>query len=149
MAIPEVTPDQAKARLDSGQGYVYLDVRTVPEFNAGRPAGAWNIPVAEPNPVLGQMELNPKFMTLVEATFPKETRFLVGCKTGGRSAKATEMMLRAGYKDVASVDGGFMGITDETGHVVKEGWSTQGYPVERGEAGDRGYAAISKRAAGK
>lgn len=149
MAIPEVTPDQAKARLDSRQGYVYLDVRTVPEFNNGRPPGALNIPVAEPNPALGQMELNPRFMALVEATIPKDARVLVGCKTGGRSAKATEMMLEAGYKDVASVDGGFMGITDETGHVVKEGWSTLGYPVERGEAGDRGYAAISRGAAGK
>ena len=145
MAIPEITPEQAKTRLDSGQGYVYLDVRTVPEFNNGRPPGALNIPVAEPNPVLGQMELNPKFMALVEATFSKDSRILVGCKTGGRSAKATEMMLKAGYKDVVSVDGGFMGITDDKGDVVKEGWSTLGYPVERGEAGERGYAAISRK----
>jgi rhodanese-related sulfurtransferase len=35
MEIKRITPEEAKELLDSNSGYVYLDVRTVPEFDAG------------------------------------------------------------------------------------------------------------------
>ncbi len=44
--IKRITPEQAKELLDSNQGYVYLDVRTVPEFEAGHVPGAKNVPGA-------------------------------------------------------------------------------------------------------
>ena len=39
MEINRVTPEKAKELLDSNTGYVYLDVRTVPEFDAGHVPG--------------------------------------------------------------------------------------------------------------
>src|SRR3990172_5662980 len=48
MTNPNVTPVEAKRRIET-QGYVYLDVRTVPEYEAGHPSGALNVPVVEPD----------------------------------------------------------------------------------------------------
>jgi len=137
MPIPEITPEQAKQCLDGTDGYVYLDVRTPAEFVAGHPAGALNIPVAMINPATGGMELNPRFLEAACARLAKETKLIVGCKSGQRSAAATQMLLQAGYQNVVSMCGGFGGVIDPTGHVLHEGWSTLGYPVERGHA-DRG-----------
>ena len=49
MEIKRITPEQTKELLDSNTGYIYLDVRTVPEFDAGHVPGAKNIPVVEPD----------------------------------------------------------------------------------------------------
>ena len=46
MNVPEVSPEGAKRRMERRDAYVYLDVRTVPEFIGGHPPGALNIPVA-------------------------------------------------------------------------------------------------------
>ena len=40
MEIKRITPEEAKQLLDSNTGYVYLDVRTVPEFDAGHVGSA-------------------------------------------------------------------------------------------------------------
>ena len=40
MEIKRITPEQAKELLDSNQGYIYLDVRIVPEFEAGHRPGS-------------------------------------------------------------------------------------------------------------
>jgi len=145
MALKSVTAQEANELLGSGDGYVYLDVRTPAEFQAGRPPGAINIPVAQIN-ARGQMALNDSFLTVVAANIAPGTNLLLGCRTGQRSAIAQEMLHQAGYTNTANVDGGFSGITDAMGHVVQEGWSTLGLPVERGDAGASGYEAVQERA---
>jgi rhodanese-related sulfurtransferase len=145
MELPAINPEEAKKLLDSDSSYVYLDVRTPAEFQAGRPTGAINIPVAEMNPVSGSMELNPKFMDVVTAHIGKEAKVIVGCRSGARSAAAQELMHQAGYTDTSNMLGGFGGKSDATGQVITEGWSTLGYPTERGDAGDAGYAALSTK----
>lgn len=140
MSIAQVTPEEAKRLLDGG-GVIYLDVRTVPEFVNGHTPSAVNIPVAELNPQTGRMELNEKFLGVVSANIPPDAQLIVGCKTGGRSAAACEMLSQAGYKNLRNMVGGFGGITDPTGQVVQEGWSTLGYPIERGDGGAKSYAS--------
>ena len=39
---------------------------------------------------------------------PRDRRILIHCKVGGRSAEATRLALRAGYTDVANVEGGII-----------------------------------------
>ncbi|HXM94731.1 MAG TPA: rhodanese-like domain-containing protein [Candidatus Dormibacteraeota bacterium] len=39
MEIKRIIPEQTKELLDSNAGYIYLDVRTVPEFDAGHVPG--------------------------------------------------------------------------------------------------------------
>lgn len=145
MPIAQVTPQEAKRLLDGG-GYVYLDVRTVPEFVNGHAPSAVNIPVVEMNPQIGAMELNEKFLGVVSANFQPDTQLIVGCKTGGRSTTACQMLTQAGYKNVRNLAGGFSGVTDPSGHVVQEGWSTLGYPIERGDGGVKSYASLSSTA---
>ena len=145
MHIAQVSPKEAKRLLDIG-GAVYLDVRTVPEFVNGHAPSAVNIPVAEINPQIGRMELNEKFLGVVTANIPTDAQLIVGCKTGGRSTTACEMLAQAGYKNLSNLVGGYSGVTDPTGQVVQEGWSTLGYPIERGDGGAKSYLSLSEPA---
>ncbi len=141
MSYTNITPEQAKKLVES-EGCVYLDVRTVPEFVAGHAPASLNVPVLEINPATGGRDMNQKFLGVVQAAIPTDAKIVVGCKTGGRSATACEILARAGYKNLRNIDGGFAGVTDPTGQVVKEGWSTLGYPIERGEGGERSYSLL-------
>lgn len=144
MTLREVTPEEAN-QLMSEQRYLYVDVRTPAEFQAGRPAHSINIPVALPNPTTGRMQLNPEFLDVVEAVVPKDSQVIVGCRSGHRSAMAQKLMHEAGYEHTANMLGGFSGDSDPTGHVLTEGWSTLGLPVARGDTGANGYAAIKTK----
>jgi rhodanese-related sulfurtransferase len=88
--LPELDPASAASRLDAGEA-VALDVREHDEWEAGRIAGALHIPLAE--------------LVARQAEIPGDTPVLVVCRSGSRSAWATEMMVRAGY-DAANVTGG-------------------------------------------
>ena len=143
MEIKRITPEQAKELLDSNQGYVYLDVRTVPEFVAGHVPGAKNVPVVEPDP-FGRMQMNPRFVQVVEANFGRDVKCITGCQKGGRSMKATELLLRAGFTNVVDMRGGFGGETDEMGRVTFPGWAPRGLPTTtEGTPGDR-YENLAK-----
>ena len=41
--VKRVTPPEASTLL--GEGWVYLDVRSIPEFDDGHPPGAANVPL--------------------------------------------------------------------------------------------------------
>lgn len=135
MTLPELTPTEAKKLLDQNAGYVYLDVRSLPEFVAGHVPGAMNIPIAEPNPATGKLDPNPGFLSAVETMIPRAAKLIVGCKSGGRSTKACAALQQAGYLHVHNMIGGFSGATDAKGAVICKGWSMLGFPVERGDGG--------------
>src|ERR1700749_3822132 len=86
--LKRVSPADAKQLMD--EGYVYLDVRSEPEFAAGHPAGAHNVPVMHAGPRGGAP--NPAFLAVVEALSAKAPRVVVGCRSGQRSMRAAEMM---------------------------------------------------------
>lgn len=144
MDIKRVTPEEAKQLLDSNQGYVYLDVRTVPEFEAGHVPGAKNIPVVEPDPG-GRMQPNPHFMPTVEKALKPETKIITGCKAGGRSMKAAEILINAGYKNVIDMRGGFIGEMDPAGHISFQGWQTRGLPVTKETKVGDSYRDLAKK----
>lgn len=143
--MTEISPEEAKRRLDAG-GWVYLDVRTVPEFAAGHAVGAINVPVAVMNPAMGRMELNADFVRVVEARVAKDAALIVGCKSGQRSATAIEILQQAGYRRMVNLAGGFGGVVDPTGQVLQEGWSTLGFPVEHGQNECGSYEALRAQA---
>ena len=82
--MKRISPEEAAAKLD--EGYVYLDVRSVPEFEGGHPKGAYNIPLMHAGP--RDMSPNTRFIEEVVKTFPKDAKIVVGCKMGGRSMSA-------------------------------------------------------------
>jgi rhodanese-related sulfurtransferase len=142
--IQRVSPAEAKKLVDE-QGYVYLDVRSEPEFAGGHPVGAHNIPLMHAG--AGGMTPNPDFLAVVQAVYPKDTRLVVGCKAGGRSLKASEMMVAAGYTSVIDQRAGFEGPRDAFGALTEKGWGPAGLPVETATPG--GSYGELKHKAGK
>ena len=43
----------------------------------------------------------------------KETSYIVYCRSGGRSAKAADMMKQMGFKSIYNLEGGYTAITGE------------------------------------
>ena len=132
MEIRETTPPEAYEALQADSAAVYLDVRTEGEFEAGHPAGARNVPVVFFDPATRQPTPNADFVATVERTISRTAKLLVGCQSGGRSARACELLARAGFTDLTNVRGGFGGARDQSGRVVVPGWREAGLPVETG-----------------
>lgn len=135
MPITQTTPDGAKEILDEDPEAIYVDVRSIPEFVAEHPIRALNIPLLHKTET-GNMEPNPEFMTVAQATLPKDKKLLVGCLRGGRSQKACEILETSGYTHLYNVHGGFGGAIDPaTGTLSQKGWKELGLPTntENGE----------------
>lgn len=139
--VKRVTPAEAEALLK--EGWAYLDVRSIPEFDQGHPAGAVNVPLLHFQN--GRMAPNPDFPAVVTANFPKDTKLVVGCKAGGRSLQAAALLESAGYTNVVDMRGGFHGERDAMGRVACAGWLESGLPVESSAPPDRCYAELSKK----
>ncbi len=141
MSIEQINPTIAAERMkDAGHPATYLDVRTVEEYEAGHPAGAYNVPVMVRDET-GQMGPNPNFQRDVEKLFPKNKKLVVGCMAGGRSQRACQILQTGGYESLANVQGGFGGARDPSGQIVVKGWSQEGLPVEDGNPPGRAYTA--------
>ena len=145
MTIQQITPQQAHTLMAQDKDIVYLDVRTVPEYEAGHPPSALNVPVVLPNPAVGKMVPNPDFLPTVAAHLPRDTKIIVGCQVGGRSQYAAEVLEHAGYQYLANMQGGFGGARDPLGQVVMPGWQDHGLPEVAGEGGAASYEALSQQ----
>ena len=132
MSIDRVSPDEAQ-RLMSEEGYTYLDVRSVPEFEAGHPTGAYNVPLLDMGP--RGMAANPDFLAVVEKTFPRESKLVIGCKSGGRSLQAADLLAKAGYLSVIDQRSGFDGNQEL-------GWRPRGLPVSTDAESGRSYQEL-------
>ncbi len=137
---------EAYERLVKGEADVYLDVRSTPEFLQGHPAGAYHVPLLEADPYAGRMAPNPDFVRVVKAAFAPGTRILVGCQSGVRSRQAAALLADEGFPGATDVIGGFGGEKDAFGRKRCPSWVEQGLPVESGDGGERGYAALKSRA---
>ena len=145
MSVKNVTVKEAHQK--QSEGYTYVDVRSVPEFDAGHPAGATNVPLLNRDPRSGQMTPNAEFVAIMRASFPADTKLLIGCQVGGRSAQAAQLLAGSGFADVSNVLGGYSGGRDQmTGRPI-EGWSQAGLPVETTAPG-RTYDDVRTRAKG-
>jgi rhodanese-related sulfurtransferase len=143
--MKELSPQEAYELMQSDPEYLYLDVRSVPEFEAGHAKGAINIPIAHITPGAG-MTPNPEFPAVVEAALPKDAKLLIGCKTGGRSARACDIMSQMGYSDVANIRGGFVGAMDNVGRVTEPGWSMLNLPTCSECSDDARYEVLAAKA---
>ncbi|MDA1265072.1 MAG: rhodanese-like domain-containing protein [Planctomycetota bacterium] len=140
MSFETITPPIARERLDQ-DSWTYLDVRTVEEYDAGHVPGAFNVPLLHHGPM--GMEPNPEFVQVVEKHFAKDQRLVVGCKIGGRSARACDLLAGVGWSNLANMDGGFSGRHDEIGRLVQEGWVGSGFPHSIDPEAGRTYAELS------
>jgi rhodanese-related sulfurtransferase len=141
MTVKRISPEEARDLMDK-EGYAYLDVRSVPEFAAGHPTGAYNIPLLHLGPA--GMTPNPDFLAVVEKSFPRDAPLVVGCKAGGRSAKAGAVLAQAGFTSVVDQRCGYEGSPLPTGGV-EPGWRPRGLPTSTDSAPDRTYDALKAR----
>ncbi len=133
----------AEAAVLMKQGWRYLDVRSIPEFDEGHPAGAANVPLLHAQS--GRMAPNPDFQRVVESNFPRDTKLVVGCKSGGRSAQASAFLEAAGYTQIVDVRGGFHGERDPMGRVAFAGWADSNLPVEKQAQPGNAYVDLEKK----
>ena len=98
-----MTYQELQNKLNAKENFVFLDVRTQEEFDAG------HIPTAI---LLPYDEINLKAATVLP---DKEKEIVVYCRSGRRSAIAKKALVELGYKDVKD----FGGISRWQGELVK------------------------------
>ena len=92
MAVRRIDPDEAAGLVEDG--WTYLDVRSVAEFEEGHAPGAFNIPLLDFVPGQG-LKPNPNFVVEVLAAFEPERHLVIACKAGGRSARAAAILVES------------------------------------------------------
>jgi molybdopterin/thiamine biosynthesis adenylyltransferase/rhodanese-related sulfurtransferase len=100
----EIDPVAVKARLDSGEDLQLIDVREPQEYQI------CNIPQARLIP-LGEL---PKRLHELDRSRP----IVVHCKTGGRSAKAADLLRQNGFTGVLNMTGGILAWSDKVDPAV-------------------------------
>lgn len=143
MTVKRISPREAQALLE--QGYAYLDVRAVAEFDTGHPEGAYNVPLLTPRPG-GGMDENEAFLPVVRALFAKHAPIVVGCASGVRSLRAAEQLIADGYEHVVEQRAGMEGVRDPFGRVKEKGHRGEGLPVVLSGDPARSYEALLLRA---
>ena len=85
-------------KLTAQQGGIpYIDVPLVPEFEQCHPAGAVNIPFLHFDERTGRCRRTRSSSRWSARIFPVDTKLLVGCQVGARSAQAGQFLARAGF----------------------------------------------------
>jgi rhodanese-related sulfurtransferase len=96
--IREIDIDEYKRLRESGEAGQLIDVREDHEWEAAHAAGAIHLSK-------GVIERD------IEKTFPdKDTKLVLYCGGGYRSALATDNLQKMGYTNVISLDGGWRAI---------------------------------------
>ena len=92
-AYEQITPAEAKALMDSEEGYIILDVRTPEEFADGHIEGAILIP---------DYEIGEKAESILT---DKDQLILVYCRSGRRSKNAANELATLGYTNIKELGG--------------------------------------------
>ena len=114
----DVTSSQAWEAVAADANAQLVDVRTVPEWQAGTPdlsdLGKSTIHISIKN--APDYAFNGNFLQEVMAALPdKNTPIYFMCKGGGRSATAATMLTEIGYTNCYNITGGFEGKGDTLG----------------------------------
>ena len=114
LAVPEVTASETYEQLQQGKVAILLDVREQTEWEGGHVPGAVHIPRG-----LLEWMSDPTYANHDQRmTACIQQPVVVMCASGGRSLLAARTLREMGYRDVASLDGGFAE------------WIKAGLPVE-------------------
>ncbi|MGV8982289.1 rhodanese-like domain-containing protein [Clostridium sp.] len=92
-SLSNITPEQAKKRLDSEKNIILLDVRTKEEYETGHIKDSTLMPVDT---------IKEESVKKLE---DKEAIIFVYCRSGNRSATAANILIEQGYKNVYNLGG--------------------------------------------
>ena len=140
--IKRISPSEACAKVQS-EGYVYVDVRSEQEFAEGHPTGALNIPLME----MGSVGMTPNndFMQVMNANFSKDAKLVLGCRSGGRSLRAAQLLIADGFEDVIDQRAGWDGVRDPFGQITEPGWSRANLPIEKEAPVENRYSTLKEK----
>ena len=90
----DISALELKKRIDDSKdkGYILIDIRTLPEYNAGHIVEATSVPLA----TLGYRAYS----------LDKTKDIIAYCNTGVTSKIACQILINAGFKDVYNLTGG-------------------------------------------
>ena len=97
--IPEITPVELKKKMDAHQPFVLIDVREPHEYQICRIPGSKLIPLGEV----------PKRMNELDSA----DEIVVHCKSGMRSARAVELLMKSGFGKIHNLKGGILAWSDQ------------------------------------
>jgi len=98
--MKEITTEELQMRLEKGDTLNLIDVREQDEVAAGVIPGAKHMPLGDVEVRMGELD--------------KSVEYIMICRSGGRSGRATQFLSNAGYK-VVNMTGGMLewnGITE-------------------------------------
>lgn len=101
LTVPEITPTELKARIDAGDVPVLVDVREYYEAD-----------IAD-LPELGQVRIPTAELAARFEEIDRDAELVIYCRSGRRSAWATQVLLGHGYERVLNLKGGVLGWRDE------------------------------------
>lgn len=97
--IPEITPAEVKKKMDAHEPFVLIDVREPHEYQICRIPGAKLIPLGEV----------PKRMNELDSA----DEIVVHCKSGMRSARAVDLLMKSGFRKIHNLKGGILAWSDQ------------------------------------
>ncbi len=95
----ELDVTDVKQKIDRGDEFILLDVREPHEYQIANISKAKLIPLGELGKRMGELDRNADIV--------------VHCKSGGRSAKAVELLKQQGFQRVANMRGGILAWSDK------------------------------------
>jgi adenylyltransferase/sulfurtransferase len=105
MGIPAIQAEELKQRLDAGENLFLLDVREEYEFEISN-IGGHLIPLAELAERVQELDASREIIAM--------------CKMGTRSAKAVQVLSKAGFSHVRSLTGGIHAWSDRVDPRVRK-----------------------------
>jgi adenylyltransferase/sulfurtransferase len=102
--IPELTPEELKAKIDRGEKFVLLDVRETFEWDIVRLPGARLIPLSELHSRMSELD--------------SADEIVLYCKIGPRSAKAVRQLQKAGFGKLWNLEGGIAAWSERVDATV-------------------------------
>ncbi|GIN87620.1 rhodanese-like domain-containing protein [Heyndrickxia sporothermodurans] len=91
--MKEITPKEVEIFIQEGKKLNIIDVREVDEVEAGKIPGAVNIPLGTIESRINELD--------------KSAEYIMVCRSGGRSGRATEVLKGEGF-NVMNMSGGML-----------------------------------------
>src|ERR1700677_2339861 len=109
MSVPGIQAEELKKRLASGENLFLLDVRDENEYEISN-IGGHLIPLPELLDRLDELDDREEIIAL--------------CKMGTRSARAVQLLNKAGFTHVRSLTGGIHAWSDRVDPKIRKSWSS-------------------------
>jgi rhodanese-related sulfurtransferase len=104
--VKGIAPKELKARLDSGEDMMIIDVREAWELEMSKLDEAVNINMSDIPDSLNQV--------------PKDKPVVIICRTGSRSTNVVRWMEGQGYSNVLNLEGGLNRWADDVDETMNQ-----------------------------